>query len=213
MHIEENPLEIQEIKPDEQIDDSSSKKIHQYSDNMVLREQNKNCRWYILRAFTNQEQRAVNEFTMKLHNLGKIDALVEIFTPKEQVVLIKNNKKVAKEENFYHGYIFVCIDNTDQTVLNDVAHMLLTRNTQLQIVPQAEIDTIKLLAQEKMDKPRTSLHIDIGHTVKVVEGPYSDMKGVVDKIDAEHSKLIVKLAIFGRETPVELNLHQVVSED
>lgn len=184
-----------------------------YSDNVVLKPYNKNCKWYILRSFTNQEQRAVNEFTMKLRNLNKLDALVEIFTPKEQVVTIKNNKKVPKEESFYHGYIFVCIDQTEHNVADDMAHMLLSRNHQLQVVSNDEIEVIKELVLEKGEKPRTSFNIDIGHAVRVIDGPYSDMKGVVDKIDVDNNTLVVKLGIFGRETPVELSLTQVTSDE
>lgn len=208
-----NTIQMSDTHKDEVLLEEELSGVKKYSDNMVLRDSNNNCRWYILKSFANQEQRAVNEFTMKLHNLNKAEALVEIFTPKESVLVIKNNKKVAKEENFYSGYIFVCLDTSDGTVLQDVAPMLLSRNHQLHSVSQEEIDIIKSLVQEKFEKPRTSLNIDIGHSVKVIEGPYSEMKGIVDKINTDNNKLTVKLAIFGRETPVELDIMQVSSNE
>ena len=49
----------------------------------------------------------------------------------------------------------------------------------------------------------------VGESVRVVDGPFTDFHGKVDEINPEKGKLKVLVNMFGRETPVELDLLQV----
>ena len=50
---------------------------------------------------------------------------------------------------------------------------------------------------------------DVGDTVTVIDGPLSGFNGEVEMLDIEKNKVRVTGSMFGRETPVELELDQV----
>ena len=60
-----------------------------------------------------------------------------------------------------------------------------------------------------MDVPKYNISFDIGELVKIVDGPFKDFEGNIDSIDSEKGKVKVLVSVFGRETPVELDLLQV----
>jgi len=189
----------------------SFKQPIKYSDNIIVRE-SENKRWYILRAFTGQEQRAVNELVKKLEMYDLIDKLVEICTPKEQMVVLEGNNTKHKQESFYPGYVFVAFDIKHEKEIHDVAQLFMKVHQQMCQVTQVEVDRMKELSKHSIEAPTTAINVKEGQQVRVIAGSYIDMTGKVDKIDIEEKKVTVKLAIFDREIDVVLNIDQIQSD-
>ena len=76
-------------------------------------------------------------------------------------------------------------------------------------ISQAEAERIVTQVQEGVEKPRPSVSFDIGEEVRVIDGPFASLSGVVEDVDEEKQKLKVSVSIFGRATPVELDYTQV----
>jgi transcriptional antiterminator NusG len=74
---------------------------------------------------------------------------------------------------------------------------------------QAEVDNILGMLESKADKPKAEITYGKGDQVKVIEGPFANFVGMVDHVDHEKHKLSVMVSIFGRPTPVELDVLQV----
>lgn len=51
---------------------------------------------------------------------------------------------------------------------------------------------------------------DIGDSVKVIGGPLESFIGTVEEINLDKKKVRVLVSMFGRETPVELELTQIL---
>ncbi|HOE91266.1 MAG TPA: KOW motif-containing protein, partial [Candidatus Cloacimonadota bacterium] len=73
---------------------------------------------------------------------------------------------------------------------------------------EEEVDRIKGVAQRDKSDSKTYNFLP-GDKIKIITGPFTDFEGIVDKINQEASKLIVKVTVFGRVTPVEVNSEQV----
>ena len=58
-------------------------------------------------------------------------------------------------------------------------------------------------------KPKPKLEFNIGETVRIVDGPFSNFTGQVEEVNEDRSTLKVMVTIFGRATPVELEFLQV----
>lgn len=74
---------------------------------------------------------------------------------------------------------------------------------------QAEADAILRRVKEGSEKPARKTEFEPGESVRVVEGPFADFNGTVEKVNYEKNRLQVSVAIFGRPTPVELEFSQV----
>ena len=76
---------------------------------------------------------------------------------------------------------------------------------------QEEINHI--LRSIGMSTRQSDLEVALGDTVKIIEGAFSGLEGVVTEIDEEKQKLKVNIDMFGRETSTELDFEQVDNID
>ena len=65
------------------------------------------------------------------------------------------------------------------------------------------------MMESKANKPKPDISYGKGDQVKVTEGPFTNFVGTVEYVDHEKHKLSVMVSIFGRPTPVELDVLQV----
>lgn len=206
---------IQENETNDKADvvsaDNSVKMPLKYTDNMIIRECD-NKIWYILRAFIGQEQRAVNELIRRLDMFNLTDKLVELFTPKEQLVVLDGNVKKHKEESFYPGFVFVAFDIATDKEIHDVASLFMRVHHKLSEVSAEEIARMKDLYNKSLEAPTTATNIKEGQYIRVISGSYKDMTGHIYKMDFENKKVYVKLNIFDREVEVMFDIDQVKGE-
>ena len=143
---------------------------------------------------------------------GKI---FQVIIPTEEEIEIKDGQRKKVSRKLFPGYVFV------QMIMADDAWYVV-RNTPAVTgfagatsddrakptpLPDAEVDQI--LKQMTSAQPRVNVGFQIGESVLVTDGPFSDMIGVVDAIDVDKGRVRVLVSMFGRETPVELDFLQV----
>jgi transcriptional antiterminator NusG len=76
-------------------------------------------------------------------------------------------------------------------------------------VPQKEVDKIRGVMSDSVERPRPSITFEIGENVRVTDGPFASFSGVVEDVDEDAARVKVAVSIFGRATPVELEFGQV----
>jgi len=72
-----------------------------------------------------------------------------------------------------------------------------------------EREVKQILRQAEQPQQRIKISFQKGQSVKVIDGPFTDFIGTVDEINTEKNKVRVLISMFGRETPVDLDLLQV----
>ena len=178
--------------------------------------------WYVVRCFTSHERKVKEFLVREIEELGLEHKIKEILIPTETVVEIRSGKKKTKEKNFFPGYILVNtrydeeVNNLIQSAPSCLGFLKAGRNDVIP-TPLKESEVNRILGrvldnQELVEKGGV---IDIpfreGDLIKVIDGPFKEFDGTVQEVLPDKLKLRVLVSIFGRKTPVEVDLNQVES--
>ncbi len=60
-----------------------------------------------------------------------------------------------------------------------------------------------------VEKREIVVNYDVGDTVRINDGPLTSFTATVEAVEKDKNKVRVSVSMFGRETPVELELDQV----
>jgi transcriptional antiterminator NusG len=169
-------------------------------------------RWYAVNTLSGSEERARQALEQRVKLHGMEERIKNILVPSETVVDPKSKRKVTRR--FYPGYMLVLMELDNETwhlVKNTpkiTGFVGGTRNPPP--VPEDEVKKItKMLDSGTEEAPRPVLDFELGEEVRLTEGPYASMRGVVEEINEARGKLRVTITIFGRPVSTELGYHQV----
>lgn len=141
------------------------------------------------------------------------DAFGEILIPNETVQEVKpGGKQTVKQKTSLPGYVFVEMAMSEQAwhVVKDTPKVTgFIGKDKPTPVRQPEIDELRRGVTEGSVKPKPKVSFEAGDEVRVIEGAFANFSGVVEDVKPEKQKLKVKVSIFGRSTPVELDFSQV----
>lgn len=172
--------------------------------------------WYVVHTYSGYERKAKAALEERIRALGKQDLFGEILVPEEPVVELVKGKKKTSTRKFFPGYILVQMELNDETwhivkSTQKVTGFVGGSNDPRTIpaVSEAEVSGIHRQVQEGTLRPKPKVSFEVGEGVKVIDGPFQDFTGVVEEVKPEKGKLRVRISIFGRATPVELDLVQV----
>ena len=164
------------------------------------------ARWYVVHTYSGYENKVATNLEKIVENRKLHDWIHEIRVPTETVTEVKDNKKREVERKIFPGYVLVKMVMTDDS-------WYVVRNTRGctgfvgpngKPIPLTE-EEVNALGVEKRE---IEVNYAAGDTVRIVDGPLENFTGVVDELDLEKNKVRVTISMFGRETPVELELDQ-----
>lgn len=167
----------------------------------------KDAKWYVVHTYSGHENKVKVNIEKIVENRGMQDLILNIVVPTEDRVEIKNGQRKIKTRKMFPGYVIVKMIVTNES-------WYLVRNTQgvTGFVGHGS-EPIPLTNEEVrrmgIEKVYIDLDIEIGDSVKVINGPFESFMGVVEEVNMEKQTLRVKISMFGRDTPVELEFGQV----
>ncbi len=169
--------------------------------------------WYVIHTLSGQEQNVKEALERRIALDGLEDEITKVMIPFERVSEVKGGKKIITQRKFWPGYVFVKMDYLDKTfyAITETSGVIGFVGTGTPPPPVSEDEILAVLDQieEKKEKVKPKVLFSVGETVKVTDGPFASMTGVVDTVDPDKGKMTVRVSIFGRETPVELEYWQV----
>ncbi len=171
-------------------------------------------RWYIVHAYSNFEHKVKSSLEERIDMMNLGDKFGEILVPTEEVVEMKGGSKRSSERKFFPGYVLVQMEMNDETWhfvkgVPKVLGFVGGSSDNPAPISDAEAQHILQSVEEGADKPRPKILFEPGEVVRVIDGPFKDFSGVVEKVNYEKNRLQVSVQILGRSTPVELDFVQV----
>ena len=165
------------------------------------------AKWYVVHTYSGYENKVAMNIETVVQNRNLQELIHEVRVPTETVTEIKDNKKREVERKIFPGYVLVKMVMTDDSwyVVRNTRGVTGFVGPESKPLPLTEEEVLNLGIETR------EIEIDyaVGDTVRIVDGPLESFIGVVEEIDAEKDMVKVKVSMFGRETPVELELDQV----
>lgn len=188
----------------------------------LIESENNGFDWYVVRCFSSHERKVKEYLTREIEELKLEHKIEEILIPTETVVEIRSGKKKTKEKNFFPGYILLKtrydeeVNNLIQSAPSCLGFLKAGRNDTIPTpLKQNEVDRILGRVSDNKEMAEKGGNIDIpfkeGDLIKVIDGPFKEFDGTVQEVLPDKLKLKVLVSIFGRKTPVEVDLNQVES--
>ena len=142
-----------------------------------------------------------------VENRGLRDLIFEVSIPLETVTEITDNGPKTVERKVFPGYVLVKMVLTDETwhLVRNVRGVTGFVGSGNKAIPLTD-EEIAALGVEKRE---VVVNYQVGDNVKIINGALESFLGTVEEIDLDHSKVRVVVSMFGRETPVELELDEI----
>ena len=189
------------------------KKVNKKEENHIVikKSDDKDARWFVVHAYSGHEQRVAHQLKQRVESMNLEDKILEILIPTQERIEIRSGAKQQIKEKIFPGYILVKMVLNEQSWLtvrttNGVTGFIGVGNKPTPL-DQEEVKSIQKFVN--MKAPKFKAKFSVGEAVKIIDGAFAEFLGSVDSIDEEKGKIKVLVSIFGRETPVELDLLQV----
>ena len=169
--------------------------------------------WYIIHTYSGFENKVQESLRTRADAFGFADKIGQILIPTEEVVELRNGKKVTSKRLVYPGYVLVEMEMNDalwHEVKNTprVTGFVGGGNSPVPLSPE-EVNSILNRQASSAERPRPKMTFEKNDPVRIVDGPFANFSGKVDEVNPERGTLRVMVTIFGRATPVELEFLQV----
>jgi len=205
---------------------------------MELESDIQNIRWYVMQVMSGQEnkvferirfecsQDAGNIIPLEDEKLAKYRArfkgllfgVHEINIPFEHVVERKEGKKIERDRKLFPGYVLIQMNFTAESwqELRERTKGIIGLIGGQMPVPLSDEEAEGMMRQqEEAAESGTKVKIpyNVGETVLIKDGVFEGSEAVIDAIDADRGRLKLSVNMFGRFTPVEVELWQVERPD
>ena len=172
-----------------------------------INEMNVGPRWYVAHTYSGYENKVKTNLEKVIANRGLGDMIFDIRIPVETVVEKKGDVEKTVELKVFPSYVYIKMVMNDETwhVVRNIRGVTGFLGEGNKAIPLSEADVAAL----GVEKREVVVSYQEGDTVRITDGALESFLGTVEEIDLERSKVRVVVSMFGRETPVELELDQV----
>ena len=164
-------------------------------------------KWYVAHTYSGYENTVAVSIEQAVENRNMHDLITEVSIPLETVTEITDNGPKTVERKVFPGYVLVKMIMTDETwhLVRNIRGVTGFVGAANKAIPLTD-EEIAALGVEKRE---VVVGYNVGDSVKITDGALASFIGTVEELDTDRGKVKVVVSMFGRETPVELELDQV----
>ena len=167
-------------------------------------------KWYVIQTLTGNEElvKASIERTIKQFSLE--NKVFSVLVPEEDIVEIKEGKRVEKKKKMFPGYVFVemILDETSWHAIKQTPGVAKFIGNKTRPIPVTDREMQRVLKQLGVREERIDVFFEKGEAIRIISGPFRGYTGSVEEINTQRSKIKALVNIFGRDTPMEIDFEQ-----
>ena len=166
-----------------------------------------NAKWYVVHTYSGYENAVAAAVTKAAENRRMQELIQEVSIPVETVTEKTETGEKTVERKVYPGYVLVKMIMTDESwhLVRNVRGVTGFVGTEGKAIPLTEQEIVSM----GVERHEILIGFEVGDTVKIIDGPLDGFQGVVDELEGDKNSVRVVVSMFGRETPVDLELDQV----
>ena len=167
--------------------------------------------WYVIHTYSGYENKVKANLERRVESMAMEDKIFRVLVPTEEELEFKDGKRKITKKKIFPGYVIVEMILTDDSwyVVRNTPGVTGFVGSGSKPIPLQEKETKLILHQMGIDEPRAKIDFEVGESIRVIRGPFENFSGLIQDINAEKGKIKVVVSMFGRETSVELDYHQV----
>jgi transcriptional antiterminator NusG len=167
--------------------------------------------WFVIHTYSGYENKVKTNLEKRVESMNVGDKIFRILVPMEDEVEIKDGKKKIAKRKVFPGYVLVEMLLTDDSwyVVRNTPGVTGFVGTGAKPIPLMESEITGILKHMGLEEAKPKAIFNLGENVRVISGPFQNFTGFVEEIYPDKGKIKVLVAMFGRETPVELDYSQV----
>lgn len=165
------------------------------------------AKWYVVHTYSGYENKVASNLEKTVENRQMQDLIQEIRVPTEQVTEItEDGRRKEVERKIFPGYVIVKMIMTDESwyAVRNIRGCTGFVGPSSKPIPLTDSEVARL----GIDKREFEVSYQVGDSVNIIDGPLEGFVGVVEEMDPEKNRVRVTVSMFGRDTPVELELDQ-----
>ena len=170
---------------------------------------NRNAKWYVVHTYSGYENKVKTNLEKAIENRNLEELIVDIKVPTEDVVETKGEEKKVVTRKIFPGYVLIKMVMTDDTwyIVRNTTGVTGFVGPASKPVPLTE-EEVEALGVEVRE---ASVDYAVGDNVRVISGAFANQIGIVESMDIKARKVNVSVVMFGRKTPLELDINGVES--
>jgi transcriptional antiterminator NusG len=168
-------------------------------------------KWYVVHTYSGYENKVKTNLEKRVESMGMQDKIFRVLVPMEDEIEVKDGKKKLTKKKVFPGYVLV------EMIMGDDSWYVV-RNTPgvtgfvgpgSKPVPLRDYEAHTILRQMGIEEARPRVELRPGESVRVTSGPFETFVGTVEEVYPDKGKAKVRISLFGRDTPLELDFVQL----
>jgi len=177
--------------------------------------------WYVIHTYSGYENKVRQNLMHRVDTMDVTDRIFEVIVPTQDEIEIKNSQRQTVQRKVFPGYVLVkmVMDNETWGVVRNTPGVTSFVGGASSIPgatqkpsPLTDEEVQSIMKGMTAEAPKVKVSLSMGDSVRIMDGPFQDFRGVIDEINQEKGKIKVLVSFFGREVPVELDFLQVERE-
>ena len=167
------------------------------------------AKWYVVHTYSGYENKVMTTLKQSVESRHLENLIKDVLVPTETAIEVgKDNKQKEVERKLFPGYVFVKMIMTDDAwyIVRNTRGVTGFVGSATKPVPLTEAEVANL----GVEKKQVEVNYAVGDTVQIVGGALEGFTGTVESIDVDNNVVKVIVSMFGRSTPAEVELHQVI---
>lgn len=167
--------------------------------------------WYVIHTYAGYEKRVKTNLERRVESMDMKDKIFRVLVPTEIEITGRGGQKKKVEKKVFPGYVIVEMVMEDDSwyVVRNTPGVTGFVGSGSKPVPLSEKEINQIMRQMGIAEGKPRIDFQLKEVVRVISGPFKNFEGTIEEINADKGILKVLVSMFGRETPVELEFHQV----